>query len=577
MPRLRKLFLLAVSLVVLATACSSSDSDPASSGENPDTGSESEDGSDPVTVTLNAGNLLSATVEMSTAEETSLTVVAVDDDGHRVEMPPGPEGTEHALPLLGLRPDRNYTVELSAAGETVGTGEVRSGSLPAGFPDVTLGENDPDRIAEGLTLISAIPLTFPDPDAPEEEDPEPVDAGFIMMVDSEGEVVWYHGPLEQPVIGVEVTPDNTLLFSYNHMTFREIDLLGNTVGEWVGTVGYEKLVADEFDRPYFSEDAIPIDAESLHHEIEYLPGGTVLTLSTELAEIQSDEQLCVDAIDDGDGVYPVVSDTVVELDLTAGTVVGEWPLFSALDPNADPAASRVCDHPPNAALVPNFMYPEVEGDPYDWTHGNAVVLDEPNNVLIVSARHLDALLGIRYQDDSDGPAGEVVWSLGPGGDFELVEGEWWSYQHSPEIQTDGTLLLYDNGNRRPDAPAEVAPGTLPPDEDFEVDPENPPYSRAVLIEYDTVDGTVNQLWEHIYEVDGQPIYAGIVGDSDRLANGNVLIVHGFSTEGAFVLEVEPEGSSGGDLVMELAIPEGYVVYRAERIPTLSALVADAAQ
>lgn len=574
---------LLAALTILVAACSSSESGEATNPTPESTGEGASAVPDvPLTVTLNPLNVLSAMIELTTRDAVSLTVVAEGADGHTVEMPAGPSGVEHALPLLGLRPDTRYTLDLVADGQTVATGEVQSGSLPEGLPQITLGQNDPERISEGLTLMDVIPFTFDDlddsenaaddGDRSEEPDSEPTDAGYIVMVDSEGEIVWYHGPLEQGVIGVELTPANSLLFSYNHMTLREIDLMGNTIGEWVGTIGYEKLVEDQFGRPLFSDAAVPVAAESLHHEIEFLPNGNVLTLSTELVEIVSDEQLCVDEIDDGDGVYPSLSDIVVELDLANDAVVGEWPLFSALDPNADPASSRVCDHAPSVNLVPNFMYPEVEGGSYDWTHANAVVLDEANNVLIVSARHLDALLGIRYQDDEDGAAGELLWSMGPGGDFELLDGEWWSFQHSPEIQADGTLLLYDNGNRRPDAPGEVAPGILPPGDFFEPDPDNPPYSRAVLVDYDTEARTVTQVWEHVHEFDGRAVYAGLAGDADRLDNGNVLIVHALTEAGAFVVEVDPGASSGGDVVSELILPEGYVIYRAERIPVLSDLV-----
>ena len=107
------------SLAVIAAACSSSDTDSSPSAESPTAGEETESEADALTVSLNPNNLLSATVETSTPEEVSLTVVATDSEGHRVEMPAGPVGTDHLLPLLGLRPDRTYTIEVLAAGEAI--------------------------------------------------------------------------------------------------------------------------------------------------------------------------------------------------------------------------------------------------------------------------------------------------------------------------------------------------------------------------------------------------------------------------------------------------------------------------
>ena len=58
------------------------------------------------------------------------------------------------------------------------------------------------------------------------------------------------------------------------------------------------------------------------------------------------------------------------------------------------------------------------------------------------------------------------------------------------------------------------------------------YSRAVLYEIsdsgsDSSEWKATQLWEHrVDDVDDNPLYATIVGDTDRMENGNVLITHG---------------------------------------------------
>ena len=488
---------------LLAAACSDSDTDDAETS-----GADAElVGS--VTIAASPNNALAATITAETTEVAAVAVVATSTDGHTVEMAAGEPDTSHDLVLMGLRPEQSYEVVLNAGGTEIGATSLETPPLPEGFPEFTLGGSSPGSAAAGLTLMNVIPFSLDfDPDA----EPAATDAGFIVMVDSDGEVVWYHGPLDHPVIGVALTPENTVMFSYNHMTLREIDLLGNTVGEWVGTVGGEKMPEDMFGRPFAGPDAVLVPVDSLHHEIQFLEDGSVLTLDSALEEIVAETQLCADHIDDGDGRYPIVSDDIVILDRSSDEITLELPLFEALDPNSDPASSRVCDQPPTLTQVPNFMYPEVTDGVYDWTHANAVVLDETNNQYIVSVRHFDALVSIRATDDDGGPAGELLWTMGLGGDFELTSGEWWSYQHSPEIGADGTILLYDNGNRRPGAPGEVAPGELEPGEEFEHDPDNPPYSRAVLISYDIEDMTVTQLWEHRLDLDGD---SGLRGNRRR--------------------------------------------------------------
>jgi hypothetical protein len=54
------------------------------------------------------------------------------------------------------------------------------------------------------------------------------------------------------------------------------------------------------------------------------------------------------------------------------------------------------------------------GDVKDWTHANAVVFDAKRNALIVSSRHMSAVLAIRYADDASGKSGDLLWRLGPG-------------------------------------------------------------------------------------------------------------------------------------------------------------------
>ena len=149
-----------------------------------------------------------------------------------------------------------------------------------------------------------------------------------------------------------------------------------------------------------------------------------------------------------------------------------------------------------------------------------------------------------------------------GGDLALQgSGELQYYQHAVEVQDDGSILLYDNGNMRP--------GTDINSPDI----TQHPYSRAVLFSLDDANKTVTQKWEMRSLVDGRQLWAFFVGDADHQPNGNILVDNGGITDPAgissLITEVTPTGSEGGTIVFSLRLDGGsQFIYRARRVPTL---------
>ena len=84
------------------------------------------------------------------------------------------------------------------------------------------------------------------------------------------------------------------------------------------------------------------------------------------------------------------------------------------------------------------------------------------------------------------------------------------------MQDDGSILLYDNGNMRPETNLNSP------------DITQHPYSRAVLFSLDDADKTVTQKWEMRSLVDGRQLWAFFVGDADHQPNGNILVDNGAS-------------------------------------------------
>jgi hypothetical protein len=110
----------------------------------------------------------------------------------------------------------------------------------------------------------------------------------------------------------------------------------------------------------------------------------------------------------------------------------------------------------------------------------------------------------------DRATGDVTWVLGPGGDFDLYDADgtplsdedWFYNQHEPEW--DGTrVLMHDNGTDRP------------------IDIEDR-FSRALELEIDVSAWSATILWSWTEDEWFEPI----LGDADRLPNGNVLVTQG---------------------------------------------------
>ena len=67
----------------------------------------------------------------------------------------------------------------------------------------------------------------------------------------------------------------------------------------------------------------------------------------------------------------------------------------------------------------------------------------------IRARHLDTVFKIDYNNGSG--TGAIIWKLGKNGDFQYQSTDpypWFSHQHDPNIDANGNLLVYDNGNTR---------------------------------------------------------------------------------------------------------------------------------
>lgn len=231
-----------------------------------------------------------------------------------------------------------------------------------------------------------------------------------------------------------------------------------------------------------------------HHHIHRRENGNFIFLVDESRDIGKN------------GVGRVVSCNIIEFDPEKNVKVWIW---------------RLLDH----------VTPKV--DRFDWAHCNTIEEGPEGNALYLSARNLNSIFKI------DRNSGEIVWRLGEDGDFEMDKEDMFYHQHSPELQPNGNILIYDNGTGRPSGE----------------------YSRALELSIEENNMVAKSVWEWGKELD---LFTPIWGDADRLENGNTLITFGTRThpEQSRIIEVTDEGEVVWDVELS---PPGWGMYRAERI------------
>ncbi len=513
-------------------------------------------------------SVLTGVVKTTSAEPVTLDVVATAPSG-TVTVPTAAAAASQEVPLLGLHADTTYDVAVTAKTAAGDSDTVNltfsTGSLPQDLPPTVFSTSTPAKMAPGITLFNTMPwgVGTKAKCAPIHSDY----AGWILGVDDQGQVVWYYKS-RIGITDVSPTPRGTLLVSINDVVIREIDMLGNTISELGTKVATDYVKATVGGLSFTGPDTVPIAIDSAHHELSELGNGDLLTITTEVIDLspKAATGLCKGAeAEDGTPIPDpkgVVADRIVEL-TRAGKVVHEWPLKRYFDPIEQPGSDMCVIG--NPVAPPNYFYPQRKGL-RDWMHTNAAVVDTATNTLLVSIRHLDTVIGLRYADDASGKSGDVLWKLSPkGGTLELTSGGYAYHGHAVEPESANRILYFDNGNGRPTGTKNGKP--------------LPPYSRAVMFQLDPAAGTARQLWQHRDDTpQGTPEFAPFLGDADLLPNGNILITYGGdgTPDGVFYtrfVEVVPDYVNGNDtVVFDMTLGDkttrGFTAYRADRVPTL---------
>jgi len=179
----------------------------------------------------------------------------------------------------------------------------------------------------------------------------------------------------------------------------------------------------------------------------------------------------------------------------------------------------------------------------DYLHANRLGLD-PDGGNVVSGRYVSEVFKIDF------PGGMVSWVFGgyhaQRADFKLVDDPMngFSYQHSARVLANGNILLFDNGNGRPDQ-----------------------HTRAAEYSMDMQNKTATLVWS--YPASADFAFRNCCGLVQRLKNGNTLIAWGGLGDKSktSMIPVATEVTPGQKIVFELRsnVPElPYRVWKNEK-------------
>lgn len=372
-----------------------------------------------------------------------------DDTGRFRTEPVDVVDETYDTALARLRAETSYQFRVigvgGEAGEVEGpSGEFTTGPLPPGLQRAEF------RVLEGAPSSE---LTFMDFN-PNEFEGQPTFHGLVAL-DGSGQVVWYVESGETNAM--TRLPDGNVVFIDYTFGLREVTPLGEEVR-------------------YVQSSCVPI---VFHHEVEALPDGSILTMSFDVR----------DALDDPERLQ--VGDTIWRWDRFSGSVGQVWSLHDFEDPRENRTES--------SGVTEGFMWTGCDENlpVEDWSHSNSVKAT-PDGGYLVSSRHLDQVHSIT-EDFS-----EVNWRLGgTGSDFDFPEAsDRFYHQHSAFQLPNGNVLLFDNGNTRPES-------------------EGGEYSRGLELALDFETMTAEKVWEFVPH---PQMFSPCCASVERLENGNTLMV-----------------------------------------------------
>ena len=383
---------------------------------------------------------------------------------------------EHQVPVLRLRQSTSYSYTVIAT-DSEGN-ETRS---------------DPGTFTTGQLPEALSTLLIEAQGAPTSEllllDHREIEGSWFFMLDQNTQIVWYYespNPIKDvpyPVTGVIQKPNFNLVYQLNNpfsiCCIREITPTGDIV---------DNLAAG------------PVNGFP-HRDLLLMPDGRILYAAWTYRVID-------DTAQGGDAETLVEGLALYKWDQESGLTEQVWNAFDGIGTDV-----RVGWGTGRAATYSGEVTLQEHAPPIRWTGANSVRIGPRGNI-IVSIVNLSQIISISPDFQ------RVEWSLGgPGSTFTFEDPTDQFYrQHTAQQLPNGNILMFDNGNGRPDE-------------------EGGKYSRSLELALNDYDLVARKVWEYRHTPD---LFAVNRSSAFRLQNGNTLL--NFVTDPRVVVEVTPDGT-----------------------------------
>ena len=259
-----------------------------------------------------------------------------------------------------------------------------------------------------------------------------------------------------------------------------------------------------------------------HHDIAPLPNGNVLALIWK--SYPAEEWIAKGRLP-ANTASEVWVTCIVEVEpngTEGGTIVWKWEAIEHLVQNTDPLLPNFGDpalHP--RQLDVNF---EATGNDKDWVHTNSIAYNEELDQIMVSSRDFSEFWIIDHNVPMNQTATDAGHLLYRWGNPEAYgrgtnEDQVLFSQHDARWIQDGQIMVFSNGNERPDgyfSSVEVMTPPLNEDGSYALDPTAP-------------WGPEGTDWRYPSILDAD-FFSQNTSGAQQLPNGNILITEGASGE-----------------------------------------------
>lgn len=350
---------------------------------------------------------------------------------------------------------------------------IMDDSLPEDFPNIQVDSlNNPSR-----GFIFSAPFYYFDF----------ASINYLIISDNFGMPVFYR---QLPSLVFDFKKQNSGLLTYYHLPTNQFFILDSS---------YNVIDSLYMQNGYITDT----------HELLILENGHSLMMAYDFQSVR------MDTVVPGGDTNAVVIGLIVQEQDENKNVVFQWRSWDHF---------QITDATFNINLTNAVI---------DYVHGNAIEVDDDENLLI-SCRNMDEVTKINRQ------TGDIIWRWGgehcENNQFTFVNDPiGFSHQHDIRKLENGNYTVFDNGNLH-----------------------SPQFSRFVEYQLDEVNKFVFLVWEYSNE----PLtYSAAMGNASRLQNHNTIIGWGIGTSPA-ISEVTPNG----EIALFLSIPDTIYNYRGFKFP-----------